>query len=162
MSGTTERIDLGRRPLLGESDPLNLSHSSLYRPRRRGRRGVWEAEPEAGRCASGESAWQRTASCVARVAEKERWRCPRIEFQFRFNAVCTRCNCKTHRTLKDSLAERPRRHDVSDRTTGVRGPGGAPVQIMRYACLAQDALLAGAVELDEGILRLLGRFLLRT
>ena len=52
MSGTTERIDLGRRPLLGESDPLNLSHSSLYRPRRGiprrapdvpgGGRSVWE------------------------------------------------------------------------------------------------------------------------
>jgi hypothetical protein len=101
MSGTTERIDLGRRPLLGESDPLNLSHSSLYRPRRgipvtaaRGAADVREGAP------SGESAWQRTASCVARVAEKERWRCPRIEFQFRFNAVCTRCNCKTHRTLE--------------------------------------------------------------
>jgi hypothetical protein len=101
MSGTTERIDLGRRPLLGESDPLNLSHSSLYRPRRGiPRRAPPPAARVGRRCASGESAWQRTASCVARVAEKERWRCPRIEFQFRFNAVCTRCNCKTHRTLE--------------------------------------------------------------
>jgi hypothetical protein len=68
MSGTTERIDLGRRPLLGESDPLNLSHSSpLYRPRRGIPRcapaAVWEGARAERARGSGQlpawRAWQR-------------------------------------------------------------------------------------------------------
>ena len=163
MSGTTERIDLGRRPLLGESDPLNLSHSSLYRPRR----GIpRRAPPPAARVGDGARAERARGS--GQLPAWRAWQRKRGGgvHASSFSSVLMRSApaaiVKPTELSKDSQAERPRRHDVSDRTTGVRGPGGAPVQIMRYACLAQDALLAGAVELNEGILRLLGRFLLRT
>ena len=65
---------------------------------------------------------------VVRVAEREREReRGGVEFQFRFNAVWTQREIvKKNHTILDGPAERPaRRHDVSDRTTGVSEPGRA-------------------------------------
>ena len=72
------------------------------------------------------TAFTRPRGARGRARERERER-GGVEFQFRFNAVWTQREIvKKNHTILDGPAERPaRRHDVSDRTTGVSEPGRA-------------------------------------
>ena len=106
------RSERGREPLRRAYRQNFTRHAAL----RNGSDGSADSFHPAAWCA-----WQRE-----RERERERER-GGVEFQFRFNAVWTQREIvKKNHTILDGPAERPaRRHDVSDRTTGVSEPGRA-------------------------------------